>query len=188
MGFLSACQYFLHVYQKLLHLRKTFVRVRLTNGRNRPGTAMGVAAGRSPSDLPLVQNDNLPPPVTKRFSRATGTLRDLDTAGIPSKVNDHQRAPVEARQQWRPCREAGRRWPTATAEVVTPGETGNLDKKLLPLPVITRLRPPTRQGRKTQRHRTMQPAQFQVAPLVGDHAQGGTREQTNVTLLRQGAF
>jgi hypothetical protein len=25
----------------------------------------------------------LPPPVTKRFSRATGTLRDLDTAGIP---------------------------------------------------------------------------------------------------------
>lgn len=41
---------FLHVYQKLLHLRKTFGRVRLTNGRNRPGTAMGVAAGRYPPE------------------------------------------------------------------------------------------------------------------------------------------
>jgi hypothetical protein len=90
-------------------------------------------------------------------------------------VNDHQRAPVEARRQWRPCREAGRRWPTATAEVVTPGETGNLDKKLLPLPVITRLRPPTRQGRITQEANN-QPAQPQVAPR-GDHAQGGRNEE-----------
>jgi hypothetical protein len=42
---------FLHVgKKKLLHFRKTFDRVLLTNGRNRPGTAMGVAAGRYPPE------------------------------------------------------------------------------------------------------------------------------------------
>lgn len=42
---------FLHVgKKKLLHFRKTFDRVLLTNGRNRPGTAMGVDAGRYPPE------------------------------------------------------------------------------------------------------------------------------------------